>query len=497
MDRLRLEALPSLPAHVKRPAYDISSVEAGVVHLGVGAFHRGHQALWFDDALCAGEQGWGIIGASLRSPTIRDQLQPQDWLYSVTERGPGSAPARIVGSLREVIVAMEMPERLLAVMSDPRIRIVTLTITEKGYHHDPATGLLREEDADIQQDLEHPGTPRTALGFLVEALRRRLAGGAEPFTILSCDNLPANGRTLRGLVMRMAELRDPALAAHIGAHVAFPCSMVDRIVPATTDADREEVAATLGVIDAAPVVTEPFSQWVIEDRFPGGRPRLERYGAQMVEDVAPFELMKLRLLNGSHSMMAYLGYLAGYQTIAETIADPAFRTFVATTMAEEIAPMLDVPEGVDLAAYQAQLLERFANPSLRHRTWQIAMDGSQKLPQRILDTIRERIAGDLPFHRLALGVAAWMRYVCGRDDAGRAIDVRDPLAMPLAAMTGAAMQEGETGEPGRVVAGLLSLSTVFGEDLPIDLAFRNDVTNWLNHLHRYGAKSAVQTANHR
>jgi fructuronate reductase len=487
MDRLTLETLPSLPAHVTRPAYDISSVEAGVVHLGVGAFHRGHQALWFDAALGAGEAGWGIIGASLRSPTIRDQLQPQDWLYAVMERGPGSAPARVVGALREVIVATETPERLLAVMSDPRIRIVTLTITEKGYHHDPATGLLRERDADIRHDLERPDAPRTALGFLVEALRRRLAADVEPFTVLSCDNLPSNGRTLRGLVIRMAALRDPALAARIGAHVAFPCSMVDRIVPATTDADREEVCEVLGAIDAAPVVTEPYSQWVIEDRFPAGRPKLERHGAQMVANVAPFELMKLRLLNGSHSMMAYLGYLAGYQTIAETIADPAFRSFVATAMAEEIAPTLEVPEGVDLAVYQAQLLERFANPALRHRTWQIAMDGSQKLPQRLLHTIRDRIANGRPFTRLALGVAAWIRYVGGLDEAGGSIDVRDPLAERFQALAKAAQ-----GRPDRMLDAFLSLSAVFGDDLGGHPDFRREVGAWLHRLYRDGAAATVR-----
>lgn len=489
MDRLSLEALPSLPAHVARPSYDLASLEAGVVHLGVGAFHRGHQAVWFDDALCAGEAGWGIIGASLRSPTIRDQLQPQDWLHTVMERGPGSAPARIVGSLCDVIVATEAPERLLAVMSDPAIRIVTLTITEKGYHHDPATGLLREEDADIRHDLEHPDAPRTALGFLVEALRRRLASGITPFTVLSCDNLPSNGRTLRGLVMRMAELRDPALAAHIAGHVAFPCSMVDRIVPATTEADREEVAEMLGMIDAAPVVTEPFRQWVIEDRFPAGRPMLERYGAQMVEDVAPFELMKLRLLNGSHSMMAYLGYLAGYQTIAETIADPSFRSLIANAMAHEIAPTLAVPAGVDIAGYQAQLLARFANPSLRHRTWQIAMDGSQKLPQRLLGTIRDRIAAGRPFSRLALGVAAWIRYAGGIDEAGHPIDVRDPLAERLAALS-----DGAGGRPDAMLDAFLSLTDVFRNDLGGNAEFRQEVSAWLRQLYRDGAAATVRAS---
>jgi len=285
----------------------------------------------------------------------------------------------------------------------------------------------------------------------------------------------------------MAELRDPALAAHIGAHVAFPCSMVDRIVPATTAADREEVAALLGVIDATPVVTEPFSQWVIEDHFPAGRPMLERHGAQMVADVAPFELMKLRLLNGSHSMMAYLGYLAGYQTIAETIADPAFRSFVATTMAEEIAPTLDVPDGVDLAGYQAQLLERFANPALRHRTWQIAMDGSQKLPQRLLDTIRDRIAAGRAFSNLALGVAAWIRYAGGIDEAGQPIDVRDPLAEHFVSLA-----DEVQGKPDAMLEAFLSLTAVFKDDLGGYPEFRREVSASLHQLYRDGAAATVR-----
>lgn len=489
MERLSLKTLHAVAGDVAQPTYEIASVEAGVVHLGVGAFHRAHQAICFDDALCAGETGWGIVGASLRSSETRDELMPQDWLYTVLERAPNGARARIVGALRDVIVAPQETERLLAVMSDPRIRIVTLTVTEKGYHHDPATGDLREDDTEIRHDLDRRDAPRTALGFIVEALRRRRDAGTLPFTVLSCDNLPSNGRTLRRLVIRLAALRDADLAAWIAERVAFPCSMVDRIVPATTEADRADVRDRLGLFDAWPVVTEPFSQWVVEDQFSSGRPALERHGVQMVANVAPYEAMKLRLLNGPHSMMAYLGYLAGYETIAETIADPCFRSLIATAMTHEIAPTLDLPDSFDLVGYQAKLLDRFANPSLRHRTWQIAMDGSQKLPQRLLDTIRDRIAAGQPFSRLALGVAAWIRYAGGIDEAGRPIDVRDPLAAQMASLAEAAR-----GRPDAMLDSFLSLTAVFKDDLGRHPGFRGEVGDRLLQLCRDGAAVAVRTA---
>jgi fructuronate reductase len=388
MTRLSPEALAVLPTEVARPAYDIAAARVGIVHLGVGAFHRAHQAVYVDDRLAAGETGWAICGASLRSSDTRDALKPQDGLYSVAVRGAEGEALRIVGSLRRLIVAPEDPQALLAAMCEPRVRIVMLTVTEKGYCHDPATCRLDETHPAIRRDFGDLHTPSSAPGFLVEALARRRAGGAAPFAVVSCDNLPSNGATARNVVTRVAELRDPDLGRWVEGEVAFPSTMVDRIVPATTDEDRARVAARLGVEDAWPVVTEPFSQWVIEDHFPSGRPRFEDSGATMVADIAPFELAKLRLLNGSHSTLAYLGYLAGYETIADAVADASFARLIGELMEAESAPTLDAGASGDLKRYMRELQARFRNPALRHRTWQIAMDGSQKLPQRLLGTVR-------------------------------------------------------------------------------------------------------------
>jgi fructuronate reductase len=394
---------------------------------------------------------------------------------------------RVVGALRGLLVAPEDPERLIAAMTDPGVRIVSLTVTEKGYCHDPATGRLREDHPDIRRDLESPLQPVSAPGFLVEALRRRRAAGVPPFTVLTCDNLPANGETVHRVISRFAHLRDPDLGAWVAGEVACPSTMVDRIVPATTDADRAAAREALGVEDAWPIATEPFTQWVIEDRFPGGRPRLEEAGAQLVADVAPYELMKLRLLNGAHSTLAYLGYLAAYETVADVMADPAFARLIAGLMDEEVTPTLTLPAGADLAGYKRSLLARFRNPALRHRTWQIAMDGSQKLPQRLLGTVRDRLAAGAPIDRLALGVAAWMRYVTGLDERGAPIDVRDPLRERLRAITDAAGPDAA-----RLAPALLSVREIFGDDLPGDPRFSQPVTRALESLLRRGARATVE-----
>jgi fructuronate reductase len=392
---------------------------------------------------------------------------------------------RVIGSVRRLLVAPAGPEALLHAMSDPRVRIVSLTVTEKGYCHDPATGTLREDHPDVEADLAHPIEPRTAPGFLVEALRRRRADRSPPFTVLCCDNLPANGQTVARVVARYAALVDPDLGRYVESEVAFPSTMVDRIVPATTDADRDAIAARLGLEDAWPVVTEPFTQWVIEDRFSAGRPRIEDAGAELVRDVAPYELMKLRLLNGSHSTLAYLGYLAGYETVSDVMADADFARLVRDLMDEEVTPTLSVPPAADPAGYKRSLIRRFANPALRHRTWQIAMDGSQKLPQRLLGTVRDRLNAGAPIPRLALGIAAWMRYVTGVDEAGRPIDVRDPLSARLRALADDAGPA-----PERLGPALLGVREVFG-DLGGDPRLSEPVVSALARLYRSGARRTV------
>src|SRR5215212_617069 len=484
--RLSLNALDQLPADVARPAYDVGAVRIGIVHLGIGAFHRAHQAVYVDDRLAAGERDWAICGASLRAADTFDALSPQDGLYTVAVRSGEGERLRVVGSVRRLLVAPSDPEALLQAMSDPAVRIVSLTVTEKGYCHDPATGTLREDNPDIRTDLAHPIEPRTAPGFLVEALRRRRADRTPPFTVLCCDNLPTNGRTVARVVARYAALVDPALGRFVENEVAFPATMVDRIVPATTDADREAVAARLGMQDAWPVMTEPFTQWVIEDRFSAGRPRLDESGAELVADVAPYELMKLRLLNGSHSTLAYLGYLAGYETVSDVMADPAFARLVRALMDEEVSPTLAVPPGADLDGYKRSLIERFANPALRHRTWQIAMDGSQKLPQRLLGTVKDRLKAGAPIARLSLGVAAWMRYVTGVDERGGPIDVRDPLSHRLRAI---AEEAGPV--PERLAPALLGVTEVFGP-LGMDPRLSEPASAALAQLYRMGARRTVE-----
>ncbi|MGL4441478.1 MAG: mannitol dehydrogenase family protein, partial [Bosea sp. (in: a-proteobacteria)] len=389
----------------------------------------------------------------------------------------------VIGSVLEILVAPEDPERLIAAMADPRIRIVSLTVTEKGYCHDPATGTLNAAHPDIMNDVTAPDMPRSVPGYLVAALRRRFMLGQQPFTVLCCDNLPANGRTIKRVLVAFAALVDVALAAWVDREVACPSTMVDRIVPATSAEDRAGVQQIIGMADAWPVVTEPFTQWVIEDHFPAGRPRWELGGAEFVTDVAPFEIMKLRMLNGAHSALAYLGYLAGHETVAEASNDPLFIRYLDGLWAE-IASTL--PQGLDDKAYATRLLGRFQNRNIRHRLWQIAMDGSQKLPQRLLGTIRARLALGKPITHLAIGVAAWMRYVGGIDESGAPIDVRDPLAARLREICDAA-----GAEPARQVMALSAATEVFGEDLRGCQAFTDPVVAALIALSEHGVHSAI------
>ena len=477
--------MPRLSSAAARLPYDPALVDIGIVHLGVGAFHRAHMADYTDAVLCRGDLRWGIMGASLRSPDTRDALAPQDYLYTLAESDEAGERCRLIGALRGVLVAPEDPQALIEAMCLPSVKIVSLTVTEKGYCHDPATGTLNEQHPDIIHDLANPERPRSAPGFIVEALRARKARGLPPFTVLCCDNLPANGRTVAKVVTRLAALRNPALGQHVAESVAFPATMVDRIVPATTDADRARVAAATGFEDAWPVITEVFRDWVIEDRFPQGRPD---WAATFVSDIQPFELMKLRLLNGSHSTMAYLGYLAGHETISDCMKDEALAHLVAHLMHDEVTPTLSVPPGADIGAYKQALLRRFRNPGLRHRTWQIAMDGSQKLPQRLLGTIRDRLKAGAPFDALALGVAAWMAYVTGIDEKGQPIDVRDPLRDLLRAKADEAGRDAANLAPA-----LLSLGQVFGSDLPENAIFTSAVTRALDSLLRDGSRATYNT----
>ncbi|MCP3055872.1 mannitol dehydrogenase family protein [Aurantimonas marianensis] len=488
MSRLCYKTLENLPPAVARPAYDPRATTAGIVHLGVGAFHRAHQAVYLDDLL-AGDPQWAVAGASLRRADMRDALAPQDNLFTVAIRSGEVSQLRVIGSLKTILVAREDPEALLAALCDPAIRIVSLTVTERGYCHDPATGDLDPDHSDIKTDLDAPTRPTSAPGLLAEALRRRRAAGLAPFTVMPCDNLPENGPTAHRIVAQYAALRDGDLARFVERDVAFAGTMVDRIVPATSEDDIARISEALGVRDAWPVVTEPFSQWVIEDRFPTGRPDFASVGAEMVADVEPYERMKLRMLNGAHSTLAYLGYLAGYETVSETMADPAYERLVRELMTDEVMPTLEMP-GTDLAAYRDALIARFHNPALKHRTWQIAMDGSQKLPQRLLGTVRDRLAAGRPVDGLALGVAAWMRYVTGIDENGAPIEVKDPLAERLRAIGAEAGRD-----PAKLAAAYLGVEAVFDRDLRDHEGFAGAVTAALASLLQRGAAATVAMEN--
>ncbi len=423
--------------------------EVGIVHLGIGAFHRAHQAVYTEDA----GDGWGICGITQRSARVAERLVPQDGLYSVLERGPGGTSARVIGAVREVLTG----DATVARIADPSVRVVSLTVTEKGYRHDPASGRLDPGDEETRLDLAGR-PPRTVIGRLVQGLAAREA----PVTVLCCDNLTANGPTLRGLVEDYAE----RAGIRLRCAAVFPATMVDRIVPATTPADLDEAELLLGVRDEGAVVTEPFTQWVIEDDFAAGRPAWESAGAILTGDVGPYERMKLRLLNGAHSMLAYLG--ARHEYVADAV--DALGDEVRAYMDEDAGPTLDVPAGFDLEAYKSSLLERFANPALRHRTAQIAMDGSHKIRVRLLGVVRDRLAAGAEPRWAALAVAAWMRHV----QTAKALE--DPLADRLRRTVAG------KDTPAAVVTALLSVEEVFDPGLRDSKVFGDLLVEHLSRL---------------
>lgn len=487
MNRLNKHAIAELPKDVVLPSYDRTQLNAGIVHLGIGAFHRAHQAFYTEAVLNKFSGDWGIIGSSLRSASVRDQLVPQDCLYTLVERSGEGEKLQLIGAVLDTLVGPENPAALVAQMAAGNIKIVSLTITEKGYCHDPATGNLNLNHPDIIHDLAHLDKPVSAIGFLVSALKQRFDNNQKAFTLLSCDNLPNNGEVLEKVVCQFAEKIAPAFAQWIKTNATFPCTMIDRIVPATTDEDRREIEARLGLRDEGMVVCEPFSQWVVEDKFADGRPEWEQVGVLLVEDVRVFEKIKLRLLNGAHSTMAYTGYLSGFDYISEVMEQPAFVNLVKTYMAREAGETVTAPAGFDIEAYKQQLRERFSNKALKHRTWQIAMDGSQKLPQRLLETLREQLQGNGHIDILCLGVAAWIRYVSGVDEKGNAIEVSDPLAKELRAACDA-----NQGNPAGMVHAVVSIEKVFGRDLINEARFVMTTTQWLERFYTKGVLASIQ-----
>lgn len=454
--RLSQSVLKELPSNIAVPDYDRAQLQAGICHIGVGAFHRGHQAVYCDRLLSNGDARWGIRGASLRSARVADQLNPQNGLYTLLERDGDEETARVIGALLDVIVAPQAPDALIDALAHPATQLVTMTITEKGYCLDPATGSLRVDDAELANDIKGTRPPVTALGFLLAGLKARRKAGAGEVTILSCDNIPNNGARTRSAVLAFAAQVDPGSVGWIEDHVSFPSSMVDRIVPATTEADIDQLAVRLGGIrDEAMIKTEPFSQWVVEDNFAGVRPDLDSVGVQMTKDVAPWETSKLRMLNGAHSAIAYLGGLSGYEYVHCAMAKSEFDLFVSRLW-DELQTTLNPVAGLDIAAYRKSLKARFLNSALMHRTRQIAMDGSQKLPQRLLEPLKIRTESGKTSPSILLAIAGWMHWQTGRNEQESRFEVEDPLSEQTCRI---ARQHSEN--PEELVSAFLQLHQVF------------------------------------
>ena len=411
---------------MRRPAYERGTHPPGIVHFGPGAFHRVHQA-WCADELLTRDPRWGIAAVSLRNPDVRDALEPQGGLYTLATLDQ-AVSYRVIGALQELLVAPENPQEVLRRMSAPTTRVITITVTEKGYCLD-AAGSLDSSHPDIKRDLEHPGQPRSLIGYLVEGLRRRREAGLTALTVISCDNMVDNGVRLARAVRQLAQLQDPGLAHWIEDHSHFPRTMVDSIAPATTDALRERVAVASGLRDRWPVQRESFLQWVLEDQLAPDGPDWASAGVTITDDVPAYDRAKLRLLNGAHSTLAYLGLLAGHETVAQAMQNEKLAAFVATLMREDVRPTLRAPRGLDLTAYIETILGRFRNPAIRHALAQIAWDGSQKLPFRLMGTIADNLEAGRRIDRLCVPVAAWMHFV--RRQAARGERVTDPLAAQL------------------------------------------------------------------
>ncbi|NJO38456.1 MAG: mannitol dehydrogenase family protein, partial [Rhizobiales bacterium] len=425
---LSLESLNHLPAGIGRPAYRRDQQSPGIVHIGTGNFHRAHQAVYLDDLFNRGRDlDWAIVGAGFRPPdrAMRAALEGQDWLTTVVEREPGANRARVTGAMIDFLPVEEDRTPILTMLADPRIRIVSLTITEGGYCIDPATGRFDPGHPDIRADAASPERPSHVFGVLVNALKQRRAAGTTPFTVMSCDNIPGNGHAARDTITGFARLVDPDLAAWIEDRVAFPNSMVDRITPATTDRDRALLAKRFAIADAWPVLCEPFRQWVMQDRFGNGRPALEEVGVTFTEQVDAYELMKLRMLNGGHAAIAYPAALLGIGIVSEAMAHPLIGGFLDKLVREEVIPVVPAIAGADRTAYLDLITRRFANPEIVDTIPRLCQDGSNRQPKFILPSTRDRLASGAGVTGLALESALWCRYCHGEAEDGTAIVIDD------------------------------------------------------------------------
>ncbi len=488
MPRLSADTLDAITS-VPTPSYDLDAVTTGVVHFGVGGFHRAHQAMYLDRLMERGQAlDWGICGVGVlpHDKRMRDVLTQQDCLYTLVLKHPdGRLEPRVIGSLRDYLYAPDDPEAVLSRMADPATRIVSLTVTEGGYHVHPVTGEFDDRDDDIRHDVEagpDDRAPRTMFGFVTAALRRRRDAGTPAFTVMSCDNIPGNGDVAHQMITAFARLQDAELADWIEAEVPFPNSMVDRITPVTNDDDRAELAEQFGVEDDWPVVCEPFTQWVLEDRFAAGRPAFDEVEVQLVDDVEPYELMKLRLLNASHQALCYLGYLAGHRYAHEVCQDELFADFLLAYMDREATPTLEPVPGVDVDAYKPHLIERFANPEVRDTLARLCAESSDRIPKWLLPVVRHNLDHDGEIECSALVVAAWARYAEGVDEQGEPIEVVDRLADQLVETA-----HRQRDEP----LAFLQDRGLFG-DLVDDERFTAAYSAALDSLHQHGARATLE-----
>jgi mannitol 2-dehydrogenase len=482
---LKQANLHSLPPEVGVPTYNRKEVGQSICHVGVGGFHRAHQAVYADDLLQIGKNlEWGLCGIGLlpHDVRIRDVLRDQDYLYTVVERELGQDEARIIGSIVNFLYAPENRETVLEKLASPATKIVSLTITEGGYYLNQATGEFDDQHPDIKHDLEHPEEPNCSFGYLIEALNRRQQRGQPPFTIMSCDNVQSNGHVAQKMLLAFAELRDPAIRNWLERNGAFPNSMVDRITPATTDAHREFVREKYGIDDAWPVVPEGFRQWVIEDHFLDGRPAWEEAGAEMTSDVLPYEKMKMRLLNASHQTMCYIGMLVGYEYADEAMGDAEIVRFVQRMMDEEVTPILDPVPGIDLEDYKRTLIRRFSNPAIKDTLLRLATEGSARIPKFVLPSIVDSLRSGTPNRLLIFTVATWFRYLTGTDDRGREMQIIDPLKDRLQ----------ERARKGKEDPGpLLEISELFPAALTQSSVFLNALSEAMRYLYGEGARAAL------
>jgi mannitol 2-dehydrogenase len=484
---LSSSTLSTVGQHLPIPAYQRAGTVPGIVHFGVGAFHRAHQAMYHDRLMNDGlALDWGICGVGVMPADLRmkEALVAQDGLYTLVVKHPdGAYEPRIIGSIVEYLFAPDDPERVIETMAAPSTRIVSLTVTEGGYNIHHVTGEFDNANPAVNADLQPGATPRTTFGFVTEALRRRRNRGVAPFTVMSADNLQGNGHLAHRVFSAFARQRNPELADWLDREVQFPNSMVDRITPVTTEADRELVRELFGVDDKWPVVCEPFTQWVLEDSFSDGRPPYEDAGVQVVDDVGPYELMKLRLLNASHQALCYFGYLCGYRLVHDAAQDPLFRTFLLQYMDKEATPTLSPVPGVDLDEYKHTLIERFSNPEVRDTIARLCADSSDRIPKWLLPVIREQLSQGGEISRSATVVASWARYAEGIDEQGQPIEVVDPLKEKLMALAARNREDPDAFIANRQVFGDLV------DDKRFVVAYRSALTS----LHERGARATLQS----